>query len=268
MNTQIFKKVLEGHELLTASDLSPQEKEILYNEMIKNGSTRDFAYNRFFKEGFSEWELKGILTIKREFLENNYFEIFVSIEGVHDIEIKSCHDYVYNPGEFYRLIGTVRGMKDKFKVLMKELGMSETTVIKRFGREDNKWKQYEFIGVRAVINELTNNNRFSRKSYDMSEWEWWPYPKMVKMLGYLITNVTCRRERLPSGNVISRGEIETTCSKLMKILDMTTKEVRIALDRMKCTGDIHTRVAHNHTIITLLNLGKYQDIRSYFYNKQ
>ena len=156
MNTQIFQKVLEGHNFLTASDLSPQEKEILYKEMIKNGSTRGFAYDRFFNKGFKKWELKGILAIKMEFLENNYQEIFAPTEGEDDDETKSYHDYASIPGEFYRLIGNVRGMKDKLKVFMGELGMCEATVIKRFGCDDDKWKQYELIGIRAVINGLTD----------------------------------------------------------------------------------------------------------------
>lgn len=105
---------------------------------------------------------------------------------------------------------------------------------------------------------MADNNRQWRKLYDMSEWEWWGYSKMVKMFCYLITNVTYRRERLPSGNIISRGEMETTIPKLMKILDMTYKEVRIAIDRMKRTENIHTRIAHNHIIITLHNFDKYQ----------
>ena len=81
---------------------------------------------------------------------------------------------------------------------------------------------------------------------------------MVKFFYYLMTNVTYRRERLPSGNIISRGEMETTIPKLMEILDMTYKEVRIAIDRMKRTENIHTRIAHNRIIITLNNFDKYQ----------
>lgn len=155
MNAQIFKKVLEGHEFLTASELTPQEKEILYDEMIKNGSTRAFAYDRFFKEGFKEWELKGIFNIKIEFMENNLSEIFKSTEIDNVIETKSYYEYIH-PGDFYKLIGKVRGLKNKFKAYMKELGMCEATVIKRFGHDDDQWKRYEIVGVRAVIKTLTD----------------------------------------------------------------------------------------------------------------
>lgn len=156
MNTQIFQKVLEGHNFLTASDLSPQDKEILYNEMIKYGSTRGFAYDRFFNKGFKKWELSGIIAIKMGFITENISELRDSHHGEDDFNKKLSYDYIYNPGEFYQLIGSIRGMKDKFKIYMGELGMCEATVVKRFGCDDDKWKQYELIGVRAVINGLTD----------------------------------------------------------------------------------------------------------------
>lgn len=150
MNAQIFKKVLEGHDFLTASELTPKEKEILYDEMIKNGSTRAFAYDRFFKEGFKEWELKGIMMIKAEFFEKYRYELdpITKPEKVWHV--------IVNPGEFYQFIGKVRGLKNKFKAYMKELGMCEATVIKRFGHEEDQWKRYEIVGVRAVIKTLTD----------------------------------------------------------------------------------------------------------------
>lgn len=133
----------KGH--LNAEDLTPQEKEVLYIVMTSHGASRGFAYDRFFKEGFSSWEMVGIDNIKHDFLRNHKDEIFP--QGVN----VSTADIINVPGAFYRTLGMHFGMKKQFAEYMASLGMGANSVLNKFSADD--WKDYERRGIRSIVDE-------------------------------------------------------------------------------------------------------------------
>ena len=72
----IIEKITEPKTHLECNDLTPSQKKVLFAVMAKYGALQYFAYDRFFKEGFHEWELKGINQIKRDFIDAHRAEIF------------------------------------------------------------------------------------------------------------------------------------------------------------------------------------------------
>ena len=68
ISKDIFTKITEPQGVLAVSDLTPDEKKLLYAEMQRLGSSDNFAYKRFFQDGFALWEIDGILALKAAFL--------------------------------------------------------------------------------------------------------------------------------------------------------------------------------------------------------
>lgn len=138
----IVNKISQPKAHLSSDDLTPQEKEILFTLMQKYGASRGFAYDRFFKEGFSLWELEGVDQIKRRFLSEHKKEIFPS-----EVKAKTA-DIVDGKGVFYRTLGLHVGMKKLFTEFMANLGMGANSVLNKFSTDD--WKAYEVVGVLRI----------------------------------------------------------------------------------------------------------------------
>ena len=68
MTKEIFKKILIPQGILAVSDMSADEKKELYQVMQKFGSSENFAYKRFFQDGFVQWEIDGISALKIAFI--------------------------------------------------------------------------------------------------------------------------------------------------------------------------------------------------------
>lgn len=166
MAKDIFKKVFGGG-ILDPSDLTADEKKRLYQLMTDNGTSEAFAYTRFFRDGFAEWELDGIIKLKIDYLHHLHTDEKMPFEvrctgtvPTKDGEVyKYRHFYevdgeersfdITQPGDYWRMLGEIRKRTD-FATWMQQYGMmSEMTVRKRFSVDD--WREFERIGVREVV---------------------------------------------------------------------------------------------------------------------
>ena len=77
----IVEKITEPKTHLECNDLTPSQKKVLFAVMAKYGALQYFAYDRFFKEGFHEWELKGINQIKRDFIDAHRAELSALVDA-------------------------------------------------------------------------------------------------------------------------------------------------------------------------------------------
>lgn len=173
MQKEIFDKVGLGM-VLSPNDLTAAEKKQLYTAMEKRGSSEAFAYTRFFRDGFAQWELEGVWKAKAEYLQLLHTKGAIAIEVRRTETIphpegdicKYRHFYrtldgnegsfdITKKGDFWQFLGNIHH-RIHFGVYMAALGMrSQTTVAKRFSVDN--WKDYELDGVQQVINSLFNN---------------------------------------------------------------------------------------------------------------
>ena len=138
MTKDLFAKLLTSKGVLQATDLTVSEKKDLCSFLQRYGISQALYYDRFFKEGFYEWEIEGINHIKSFFMD----ECLSDEKG-----------NITESGKFYELIGNRRGLKSQFTKLMYDKGMrSEVTVRKRFASDD--WKPWELMGICAIIEEF------------------------------------------------------------------------------------------------------------------
>ena len=136
--TENFKKIFVDKGVLNPDDLSAAQKQSLYDLMESYGASRSFTYDRFFKEGFEQWELTGVNAIKKEFA------------NVQNLPFDPTD---VTPGAFYKMLGEQRGLKATLREVMKAAGMkSEVTIIARFTTDN--WKPFELMGVRTIIEEF------------------------------------------------------------------------------------------------------------------
>ena len=133
MKNNIFQKLNTARGHLVAADLSVQEKGRLFGLMAQNGATHAFAYIRFFRDGFSEWELEGIDKILSEFCKE------------HDIVIPE-------DSSLYEAMPHGDGIRVALYRMMDQKGMSPNTTRKRFLAKD--FKPWERKGIRAIVDEF------------------------------------------------------------------------------------------------------------------
>ena len=180
MNKNILSKITEPQGVLAVSDLTPDEKKNLYAMMQKLGSSENFAYKRFFQDGFSTWEIEGIFPLKAAYLNwlRTEEKIFLEVRCVGERIISgednvAVYRYFYRippkagegekfeertfdinePGDFWRFLGDIF-YRQKFGDFMNQYGMkSYNTVLKRFSEDD--WKEWEKMGIRQVTELFT-----------------------------------------------------------------------------------------------------------------
>lgn len=147
-NNMIIEKLTQPGAHLNCDDLTPNQKKLLWEIMKRYGASQGFAYDRFFKEGFLQWELIGINSIKRKFLESHQTDLFP--EG--NVPEGFIETICQNDGEFYRTLGRAFGLKKIFTDYMGTLGMGSNSVLNKFSTDD--WKAYERVGVLAVVGDF------------------------------------------------------------------------------------------------------------------
>ena len=158
MTRKTAEKIYKPHTPLNAKDLTSEQKKFLYARMSEYGATEAWAYTRFFRDGFSAWEIDGIENMRRDFIERNLDPLLVAFyNNIHIGEIptdkneKLCQMEQYltsEPGNFFNLIGNVRGLKMQFTREMSAAGMGVGTVFVRFPTDN--WKSYELCGIRSI----------------------------------------------------------------------------------------------------------------------
>ena len=168
MNKEILTKISSPDTALDVTDMTPEEKRSLYAFFEQQGASQGFTYDRFFKEGFSIWELLGINQIKIEYLYYLHTEEKVEIsvrnegneplyyykpkatteavpDGVTTADIEERRFSLTTPGDFWRFLGDVR-KRSHFSARMMGYGMmSAVTVARRFSTDN--WKPFETTGI-------------------------------------------------------------------------------------------------------------------------
>ncbi len=130
MRKLYFAKILNGRGHSKSSDFSVKEKEKLFSFFEGYGMKRGTVYNRFFRDGFKEWELSGV-----ESCINDY-----------------CHSNGIEPPADMRTFFRESERKEMFISYMSKMGMSRPTVRKRFAAWS--FKEWELSGVRNLIDRL------------------------------------------------------------------------------------------------------------------
>ena len=154
MTKNIWKKILDGG-ILSATDITPEEKKQLYTLFEGYGMPKSTCYNRFFDKGFCQWEIMGVSHIQDVFLVRekiNTDDMPEGEEGSRGYGAVLTLSPEYDNSKFYELVTNLKIGK-RLCDYMAELGMSsQMTVRTRF--KANDWKPWELKGIKAIIDEF------------------------------------------------------------------------------------------------------------------
>ena len=154
MTKNIWKKILDGG-ILSATDITPEEKKQLYALFEGYGMPKSTCYNRFFDKGFCKWEIMGVSHIQDVFLVRekiNTDDMTEGEEGSRGYGAVLALSPEYDNSKFYELVTNLKIGK-RLCDYMAELGMSsQMTVRTRF--KANDWKPWEMKGIKEIIDEF------------------------------------------------------------------------------------------------------------------
>lgn len=93
------------------------------------------------------------------------------------------------------------------------------------------------------------------------EWEWYSNINTSRLFLHLLL-LANHQDVEWQGMIIRRGELVTSVSKLSKETGLTDKQIRVALEHLKRTGEVATKGANKYTLINIVNWRKFQDFSS------
>lgn len=99
---------------------------------------------------------------------------------------------------------------------------------------------------------------FIRLHRSMLKWEWFTDVNTCALFVYLLLSANWQDTRY-KGKTIKRGQLLVTVSQLGETLNMTPKQIRIAFEHLKKTGELKcTSWARNGTLVTVEKYDFYQ----------
>jgi hypothetical protein len=89
------------------------------------------------------------------------------------------------------------------------------------------------------------------------EWEWYSDNNVKSLFIHCLLKANFK-EKNWQGNTIKRGTFITSYSKLSFELNLSVKQIRTALDKLKKTKEINTRGTNKNTLVTVVKYNDYQ----------
>lgn len=90
------------------------------------------------------------------------------------------------------------------------------------------------------------------------DWEWYSDANVVRLFIHLLLTANWEPKKW-RGHIINRGQKATSLGNLAKELNLSVKQIRLALNKLKRTNEIATKGASSFTLITVINYDLYQD---------
>ena len=91
----------------------------------------------------------------------------------------------------------------------------------------------------------------------ITEWEWYSDINVCRLFIHLLMKAN-HRDIKWQGKLIKRGESLTSLNTLSRETGLTVKQVRVALDKLKRTGEVAVSRGHNYQVISITNYDDYQ----------
>lgn len=99
---------------------------------------------------------------------------------------------------------------------------------------------------------------FIKLHRQLLNWEWYDDINVYRLFTHLLLKVNYEPKKW-HGITIEAGQIATSYEKLAIQTCLTVKQIRVALDKLKKTGEVASQSTNNYTIITIANWSKWQE---------
>jgi hypothetical protein len=91
----------------------------------------------------------------------------------------------------------------------------------------------------------------------MLDWEWYDDPNTCRLFIHILLKASWK-ESSWHGVKIHPGQLITSLASLAEETQLTTKQVRVALDHLKTTGEVASKGQSKYRIITVVKWDEYQ----------
>jgi len=93
------------------------------------------------------------------------------------------------------------------------------------------------------------------------EWQWYDDANTFRLFMHLLLKANSK-DAIWRGTPIKRGQLITSIAHLSEELKLSTKKIRISIDKLKRTGEVASKRANNSTLIIICNYDNYQSIEN------
>ena len=102
-----------------------------------------------------------------------------------------------------------------------------------------------------------SNGGYIRLHRQILKWEWFSNPNTFRLFIYLLLKANYNDQKF-EGQVIKRGQLVTSIPKLSQETALTPRQVRVALDHLKLTGEVTDCHNFKYRVITISKYDEYQ----------
>ena len=91
----------------------------------------------------------------------------------------------------------------------------------------------------------------------LEDWRWYKDANTMRVWIHLLLHANikdCDFEKI----TVHRGQLVTSYASLAEALDLSVKNVRTAIDHLKSTGEVASKIYSKYQVITILCYDKYQ----------
>ena len=106
---------------------------------------------------------------------------------------------------------------------------------------------------------MAEKGTFVKLDRNLLKWRWFQHPKTLAVWIWLIMNANVEDHDFER-ETIHRGEVATSYRRIMTDTGLSSKEVRTALNHLKETGEVATRIRPKYQVISILEYSRYQDV--------
>lgn len=106
---------------------------------------------------------------------------------------------------------------------------------------------------------MAEKTTFVKLDRNLLKWRWFQHPKTLVVWIWLIMNANVEDHDFER-ETIHRGEVATSYRRIMTDTGLSSKEVRTALNHLKETGEVATRIRPKYQVISILEYSRYQDV--------
>lgn len=140
------KKILESTQIGVSKDFSADEKKEMFDYFERFALQAATCRNRFFRDGWHPWELRGILGCISDYARQN-----AAVAGfVAEAEKYDPSDPIEPICELIQEFYDALEMKSEFCAYMEGMGMSRTTTISHFNNP-TQFAKWEVFGMCQLV---------------------------------------------------------------------------------------------------------------------
>jgi biotin operon repressor len=105
---------------------------------------------------------------------------------------------------------------------------------------------------------MADKSTFIKLDRNIQNWRWYQNPNTFRVFIHCLLNANIMPKEF-EGITINRGEFPTSHEKIGNTLNLTIQQVRTAINHLKSTGEITTKIYSKFQVITIVNYAYYQD---------